>query len=375
MTTSLRLTLLVRFSFGLFFLTVAGSLPARAGDVPSPAGKASAAQEEFFEAKIRPVLADNCFHCHGEDKHKGGLRLDVRAAMLKGGETGPAVVPGKPDESPLIEAIRYDGAVQMPPKKKLKADEIAALSDWVKAGAVWPEPRPVIGSRSAAKGPSAAKSAPVETLSAAARSFWSFQPVSDQRPPAVKNSQWPRSPIDRFVLARLEENGLVPAPRADKPTLIRRAYFDLIGLPPTPAEIDAFCADERPDAFDRVVDGLLASPHYGERWGRYWLDVARYGEDQAHSFQPRLYPHGYRYRDWVIKSLNRDLPYDRFILEQIAGDLLDGPDRLDRLAALGFFACGPVYYGDAKKTRPTCRPHRHADAGIPGPDGRLCALP
>ena len=137
--------------------------------------------------------------------------------------------------------------------------------------------------------------------------------------------------------------------RADKASLVRRAFFDLIGLPPTPAEIESFLKDDRPDAFAALVEKLLASPHYGERWGHYWLDVARYGEDQAHSFQPRLYPHGFRYRDWVVRALNRDLPYDRSILEQIAGDLLDGPDRNDRLAALGFFACGPVYYGDSKK--------------------------
>ena len=157
------------------------------------------------------------------------------------------------------------------------------------------------------------------------------------------------SSIDRFILAKLEENDLAPAPPADKATLIRRAYFDLIGLPPSPAEVAAFLDDDSPDAFAQVVDRLLASPHYGERWGRYWLDVARYGEDQAHSFQPRLYPNGYRYRDWVVRALNRDLPYDRFVLEQIAGDLIEGPERAERLAALGFFACGPVYYGDAQR--------------------------
>jgi hypothetical protein len=160
---------------------------------------------------------------------------------------------------------------------------------------------------------------------------------------------WPRSAIDRFILSKLEAAGLVPAASADKRTLIRRVSFDLIGLPPSPAEIDAFLADDSPDAFAKLVDRLLASPHYGERWGRHWLDLARYGEDQAHSFQPRLYPYGFRYRDWLIKALNRDMPYDRFLLEQIAGDLLDDPGRQERLAALGFFACGPVYYGDAKQ--------------------------
>jgi hypothetical protein len=181
------------------------------------------------------------------------------------------------------------------------------------------------------------------------RSFWSFQPVREPAPPAVQDATWPRSALDRFILAKLEEHNLAPAPAADRSTWIRRAYFDLIGLPPSPSAVAGFLRDDSPDAFARVVDGLLASPHYGERWGRYWLDVARYGEDQAHSFQPRLYPNGYRYRDWVVRALNRDLPYDRFILEQIAGDLIDGHGRLDQLAALGFFACGPVYYGDAQR--------------------------
>jgi mono/diheme cytochrome c family protein len=333
-------------------LAVLATLPlvCAADDSLSAKAKLEAAQEDFFEAKVRPVLADNCLECHGAEKHKGGLRLDVRAAMLKGGDTGPAVVPGKPDDSPLIEAIRYEGEVQMPPKKKLKAEEIAALTDWVKRGAFWPEPRPGLGSRSVANVPSISTGAThTAGVSAQDKSFWSFQPVSNPAPPPVKDSAWPCAPIDRFILVKLEDNGLAPAPRADKATLLRRAYFDLIGLPPTPEEIDAFLKDDAPEAFATVVEKLLASPHYGERWGRYWLDVARYGEDQAHSFQPRLYPNGFRYRDWLVRALNHDLPYDRFIVEQIAGDLIDGPDRLDRLAALGFFACGPVYYGDAKK--------------------------
>ena len=249
--------------------------------------------------------------------------------MLKGGDTGPAIVPGKPDESPLIEAIRYEGEVQMPPKKKLKSEEIAALTDWVKQGAFWPEPRPGAGAEVVTEQFRAGNAAVTGAADAATKDqlFWSFQPVSNPMPPPVKNRAWPHSAIDQFILARLEEQGLTPAPEADKATLIRRAFFDLIGLPPTPGEIESFFEDDRPDAFAALVDKLLASPHYGERWGRYWLDVARYGEDQAHSFQPRLYPNGFRYRDWVVRALNRDLPYDRFILEQIAGDLLDGPDR------------------------------------------------
>ncbi|HEX3449131.1 MAG TPA: DUF1549 and DUF1553 domain-containing protein, partial [Isosphaeraceae bacterium] len=257
---------------------------------------------------------------------------------------------GKPEESSLIEAIRYEGEVRMPPNKKLKDDEIAALSDWVKRGAFWPEPRLGRTDRAGVKSPATSTdAAPPAGVSAQDRSFWSFQPVTNPPPPAVKESAWPQSSVDRFILAKLEENNLAPAPPADRSTLIRRAYFDLIGLPPTAEEVQAFVHDERPDAFGKVVDDLLASPHYGERWGRYWLDVARYGEDQAHSFQPRLYPYGFRYRDWVVRALNRDMPYDQFVIEQIAGDLIDGPDRAERLSALGFFACGPVYYGDSKK--------------------------
>src|SRR5262249_25233371 len=179
------------------------------------------------------------------------------------------------------------------------------------------------------------------------REFWSFRPVREPPLPTVKNQDLARSAVDRFILAKLEEKGLRPVVVADKPALIRRATFDLIGLPPTPDEIDAFLADESPEAFARVVDRLLASPHYGERWARHWLDIARYGEDQAHTFQARKYPDGFRYRDWVVKAFNTDMPYDRFVTEQIAGDLLDGPDRVDRLAATGYFALGPVYYGRA----------------------------
>jgi cytochrome c553 len=335
------------------WLLAAGATSAPASAVAAsdeqPAnGKLEAEQEEFFEAKVRPLLVAHCLECHGVDKHKAGLRLDRRDVMLKGSETGPVVVPGKPDLSPLIEAIRYEGDVQMPPKGKLKDHEIAALTEWVKRGAIWPEPRRGLSALAVASSTTGA-SPVAASARARARSFWSFQPVADPVPPAVANDAWPSSPIDRFILAKLEQNGLSPAPPADRPTLIRRASFDLIGLPPTVEDIDTVVRDQAPGAFGRVVDRLLASPHYGERWGRYWLDLARYGEDQAHSFQPRLYPGGFRYRDWLVRAINGDMPYDRFITEQIAGDLLDGPDRLGRLAALGFFACGPVYYGDRNK--------------------------
>ena len=349
MRLSLRLALCVRILPVLAMVVVLSAVVA-AGD-PNPVKvKADLAAEEFFEAKVRPLLVARCQECHGADKAKGGLRLDERGAMLKGGESGPVVVPGKPDESALIEAIRYDGGVQMPPKGKLKNEEIAALTDWVKRGAHWPMTRPGSGASIAAT-PSAESVAQSVAVVERARTLWSFQRVGNPAPPEVRDVAWPASPIDRFVLARLEANGLAPSPPAEKVALIRRVTFDLIGLPPTPEEIEAFVRDETPGAFAQLVDRLLASPHYGERWGRFWMDIARYGEDQAHSFQPRLYPYGFRYRDWLTNAFNRDMPYDRFIVEQIAGDLVEGPEaeRLDRLAALGFFACGPVYYGDGNK--------------------------
>ena len=354
MGLSVRSTLWRRMLSGLIVLIVAGVPAARAGDLPPGQGKPDPAEEEFFEMKVRPVLAEHCLECHGAEKSKAGLRLDARASMLKGGDGGPAVVPGKPEESSLVEAIRYDGEVQMPPKGKLKDAEIAALTDWVKRGAHWPSPRPAASSGSVAapdRSAGASAGSIASDLAERARSFWAFRPIGDPEPPAVRDTAWPTSPIDRFILARLEANGLAPSPTADRATLIRRVAFDLIGLPPSPEDVTTFVRDESPDAYERLVDRLLASPHYGERWGRYWLDIARYGEDQAHFFQPRLYPYGYKYRDWVIGAFNRDKPYDRFVLEQVAGDMLDGPEsgRLDRLAALGFFACGPVYYGDAKQ--------------------------
>jgi cytochrome c553 len=309
-----------------------GSSAASAGDTkPDPA------QVEFFEKRVRPVLANHCFECHGPDKERGGLRLDSRAAILDGGDSGPAVVPGQPEQSRLIRAIHHsDKKLRMPPKVKLADEHINALTAWIKMGAPWPaaaasRPAPKSGFRVSAKD----------------REFWSFRPVAEPALPRIKDRPQAPSPIDAFLLERLAEKGLRPVSAADRRTLIRRASFDLIGLPPTPEEIDAFLNDRAPDAWEKVVDRLLASPHYGERWARHWLDVARYGEDQAHTFEARKYPDGFRYRDWVVRAFNADMPYDRFITEQIAGDLLDGPDRPGRLAALGFFSLGPVYYGKA----------------------------
>jgi hypothetical protein len=294
---------------------------------------------EFFEKSVRPLLTAKCLECHGQKDPEAGLRLDGRDTMVRGGENGPAVVPGEPEKSLLVKAIQYhaDG-LQMPPDGKLSHEQIAVLTTWVKLGAPWPASsgaiRPATGS--------------TFEITPEDRAFWSFQPVVSPPLPAVKDALWPKRDTDRFVLARLESTALSPSPPADKRTLLRRATYDLIGLPPTPAELAQFLADDSPDAFEKVVDRLLESPHYGERWARHWLDVARYGEDQAHTFQARKYPQGYRYRDWLIQAFNRDLPYDEFIRQQIAADLLPGDDRLERLPALGFFALGPVYYGDRK---------------------------
>jgi cytochrome c553 len=309
--------------------------PACAGGPPSPASPS-----DFFEKAVRPILVEQCVRCHGPEKQKGKLRLDSRAALLAGGASGPTVVPGKPADSLLIKAIHYDDSPRMPPKGKLDAGQIAVLTTWIERGAFWPETDARVR---------VTPSGPEFKITAKDRAFWSFRPIADPPLPAVRDAAWPRQPLDYFVRARQEAAGLHPVEPADRRTLIRRATFDLLGLPPTPEEAEDFVHDPSPDAFTKVVDRLLASPHYGERWARHWLDVARYGEDQAHTFQARKYPNGFRYRDWLIRAFNDDMPFDRFVKEQIAGDLLDGPGRPERLAALGFFALGPVYYGDAKK--------------------------
>ena len=295
---------------------------------------------DFFERKVRPLLVEHCFSCHARGQKKGGLSLANRAGMLAGGENGAVVSLEKPAESSLIAAVEHRGDVQMPPNGKLSKDEIEVLRKWIELGAPWPE-----SANSTSGGLRSAGAITDED-----RRFWSFQPVRTAEPPAVKGAMWSRRPLDQFVLAQLEASNLKPVEEADRRTFIRRAALDLIGLPPTIEEVEAFLADADPQAYERLVDRLLESPHYGERWARHWLDVARYGEDQAHTFQARMYPSGYRYRDWVVAALNRDMPYDQFIVEQIAGDLLPSSsddERLNRLPALGFFSLGPVYYADA----------------------------
>ena len=308
-------------------LTVAALLFS-AGRTPSAEDAGDVA---FFEKQVRPLLAEHCLACHSTQakKQRGGLLLDTRAAVLAGGDTGPAVVVGKPDQSLLVQAVRYDHAtMKMPPKGKLKANEVAVLEEWVRRGAVYPGP--VAG---------AATKGGIDL--AAGRRFWSFQPLRPVPPPAVRDVAWPKRGIDPFVLAALESRGLAPSPPADRRTLVRRLTFDLTGLPPTPEEADAFIADARPDAAARLADRLLASPRYGERWGRFWLDLARYADVP----EPWVTVPGvaWPYRDWVVKALNDDLPYDQFVLKQLAADLLPGAAPPDR-AALGFLGVGPEYW-------------------------------
>jgi len=296
---------------------------------------------ELFEAQVRPLFVNICFRCHTDDE-EGGLRVDSRDRLLKGGESGPAIVPGDSDASLLIKAVRHEpGAPKMPRKAQQLTDaQIAALVQWIKIGAPWPA--------SSTTSTDAAAKAPEKTITAAQKAFWSFRPLDRPVIPAT-GDQWARSDIDKFVLARLRKEGLAPVRSADKRTLIRRATIDLTGLPPTFEEIQAFERDSSSGAFAKVVDRLLASPHYGEQWGRMWLDVARYGEDDPRSLDPdgrgyNPYPNAYLYRDWAIKAFNDDLPYDQFIRDQLAGDLLDERSRARTLPALGFLGLGPWYY-------------------------------
>jgi cytochrome c553 len=270
-------------------------------------------QIEFFEKKIRPVLTQKCAMCHSAklEAPMGGLQVDSREALLRGGDSGPAIVAGRPAASLLIKAVAYrDLDLQMPPTGRLSDNEIADLGAWIEMGA--PDPRSAsIGER------------PKGLDLAEGRKFWSFQPVRDPSPPPVGDSEWPSSAVDAFILAKLKEAGLQPAPPAGKRTWIRRVSFDLIGLPPTSAEIDAFLVDESAEARDKVVDRLLASPHYGERWARHWLDLVRFAETNGHEFDNDKLD-AWRYRDYVIRALNEDVPYDRLVREHIAGDLMAG---------------------------------------------------
>ncbi len=281
---------------------------------PAPTAAADAPREAlaFFENNVRPVLIQHCVKCHGPKKSESGLRLDDIARMRAGGDSGPALVPGDPDKSLIIQAIRHEEGMAMPPQGKLAEREIAALVSWVKGGAVWPE-----GMKLGGDAPEL-RSGPI---TAAERAFWSFQPVSDPQPPAVDPAALVRNDIDRFVIAKLAATGLALRAPADKRMLLRRASFDLTGLPPTPSDLDAFLKDDSPEAFSKVVERLLSSTAYGERWGRHWLDVVRYA-DTAGETADYPAPLAYKYRNWVINAVNADMPYDEFLREQIAGDII-----------------------------------------------------
>ncbi len=323
---------------GLFgFLSAGFALESLSQESPADVtGESQRRKLEFFEKRVRPILVKRCYECHGPDSdHEAGLRVDSREALIAGGDSGPAVVPGEPGKSLLIDAINYGEIYEMPPDSKMPAEEIAVVTRWVEMGAPWP-----------------AGEAPVRPPTRRDEEYgytkedleyWAFR--RPQRPvlPEVGRRDWVQSPIDFFVLAALESSQLAPAPAANKRALIRRATFDLHGLPPTPGEVAAFLADTTPNAFAKVIDRLLSSPRYGERWGRHWLDVARYGDSNGGD-QNRVHAHAWRYRDYVIGAWNEDKPYDRFIVEQLAGDLLPWKTRAERnrhWAATGFLAIGP----------------------------------
>jgi mono/diheme cytochrome c family protein len=321
-----------RLSGWLILVCLAGSLCA-AGD---------RADEDHFESRIRPLLAKHCWKCHGPDKAESDLRLDSAAGIARGGATGATVIAGNPESSLLIRAVRQGGELKMPPDGKLSAQQIDDLAAWVKAGARWPK---------AADAPATGPTTGAGRFSDIHRRHWSFQPVRRPPLPRVKHAGWARSPIDHWILPRLEAQGIEPLPPAGKRTLLRRAAFDLIGLPPTPEQMAAFLNDESPDAFGRVVERLLASPQYGERWGRHWMDVVRYA-DTAGDNADYPVPEARLYRDYIVGALNADMPYDQFVREQLAGDLLARdlpaggdlrPRYAEAVAATGFLALSRRY--------------------------------
>ncbi len=293
---------------------------------------AEASPAEFFESRVRPVLVESCEKCHGAKKQSSGLRLDSREAILEGGLNGPAIIPGDPDGSLLVQVVRKTHEdIKMPPKGTLPGPSVEALAAWVKMGAPWPAAVPK-SETTAANNPAA--------------NHWAFRPIKPVPLPAVQNPGWVRTPVDAFILARLETAGIVPSPGAERRTLMRRVTLDLTGLPPSPDEVTAFLNDSRPDAYEHLVDRLLASPRYGERWARHWLDVARYADTKGYVFtQDRRYPYSYTYRDYVIRAFNEDKPYDAFLTEQIAADRLGEGSGSDpgALAALGFLTVGRRY--------------------------------
>jgi hypothetical protein len=314
-------------------LIAALAIAARLGCAPAAAE--SPEETAFFETKIRPLLAERCLECHGEQKQKGGLRLDSRDGWQKGGENGAALVPGDPDSSRLIKAVRrLEPDLEMPPKHPLSRAEVGALEEWVRMGA--PDPRAASAGKKTLKAPSVEEG----------RAHWAFQPVRNPVPPRIADDTWSRSDVDRFVRKRLQATGLEPSAAADRRTLLRRASFDLLGLLPTQDEVDTFAADPDPNAFTKVVDRMLASPHYGEHWARHWLDVARYSDTKGYVYgrEEKRFVHAWPYRDWVVGALNADLPYADFLKLQIAADQLVPADSPD-LAAMGFLTLGRRFLG------------------------------
>ncbi|WP_164100909.1 PSD1 and planctomycete cytochrome C domain-containing protein [Candidatus Laterigemmans baculatus] len=352
---SVRLTPALRPSLLLIaaVLSAAGTLPIGAGLAGAGRGEASAAEPdsaktpaatspegvEFFEKKIRPLLATHCYDCHSESAQEGDLRVDTWEGMAVGGGSGPSIQPGKANSSLLLVAVRYqDPSLQMPPDGKLSDAEIADLEKWLAIGAPHPD---------------ADGAVPLPVAASKAEDLWSLKPIARPTPPQVENPQWVANPIDAFILTRLEAAGVAPNEPADRRTLIRRVTFDLTGLPPTPEEVERFMADEDPRAYENLVDRLLASPAYGERWGRHWLDVARYADSNGLD-ENIAHGNAWRYRDWVVGAWNEDLPYDQFVHQQLAGDLLPSDDRetrYDHLTATGYLSLGPKVLAEADKMK------------------------
>jgi hypothetical protein len=304
-------------------------------------------RREFFESRIRPVLIEHCYECHSAKSKeiKGSLRLDSAKALLQGGDSGPAIVPGKPKQSPLLEALRYEG-VEMPPAGRLPERIVRDFEQWVKTGAF--DPREETLSTSV---PKMERTIDIE----AGRQFWAFQPVVRDRRPAVSDTTWPVTDVDAFVLAKLEAASLKPMPDADRRTLIRRLYFDLTGLPPSPQDVDEFLTDDSGDALERLVDRLLESKQFGVHWGRHWLDVARYADSNGGDFNATFH-NAWKYRDYVVNSFNQDKPFDQFVREQIAGDLLSSDrdeDRTERIIATGFLMIGAKMLSERDKLKLT----------------------
>lgn len=303
--------------------------------LPPPAAATGTADLEFFEKKVRPILVERCYECHGADKQKGGLRLDHRAGVQQGGDSGPVITLGEPENSRLAKALSWDDPeLQMPPKNRLPDAEIAVLTDWIRRGA--PDPRTDVESTT--------------QTAATAGPHWAYQPLQAASPPAVQDPAWPANDLDRFLLARLEAKGLRPVGDADRTTLARRLHFALTGLPATPEDLDRFVSDERPEALGALVDALLASPRFGERWARHWLDIVRFGESVT--LRGFIFPEAWRYRDYVIDAFNEDRPYDQFLREQIAGDLLPASSLAERqrqVIATTFLALGNTNFEEQDK--------------------------